>query len=175
MSSLMKRLRIIPLPAWIVGLLAPLLILPVWLKFMASRANAELLESVWTNSMGSRANARLLELMTSIGWLLLPALFFFVSSLLVGFVYADAKRRGMRHVMWAWLAAVPYFIGVILYFILRDRLPDACPHCGKEVRQDFAFCPVCGASLHPICPQCGKSLQQGWKNCPHCGILLPTP
>ena len=44
----------------------------------------------------------------------------------MGFIYADAKRRRMRHVMWAWLALVPYFIGVILYFILRDPLPTPC-------------------------------------------------
>jgi predicted amidophosphoribosyltransferase len=90
-------------------------------------------------------------------------------SMLVGFIYADAKRRRMRHVMWAWLALVPYFVGVILYFILRDPLPANCPQCGTDVPQAFAFCPGCGASVHPVCPQCGKSLQREWMNCPHCG------
>ncbi len=37
--------------------------------------------------------------------------------LLIGFVYADAKRRGMRHVMWTLLAIfIPDAIGIILYF-----------------------------------------------------------
>ena len=44
--------------------------------------------------------------------------------LLVGFVYQDAKRRGMRYVMWTWLAIlVPNGIGIILYFLLRDPIP----------------------------------------------------
>jgi predicted amidophosphoribosyltransferase len=75
----------------------------------------------------------------------------------------------MRHVFWVWLALVPYFIGVILYFILRDPLPTPCPKCGAAAPQAFAFCPGCGASIHPICSQCGKTLQQEWANCPHCG------
>jgi len=70
------------------------------------------------------------------------------------------------------MALVPYFVGVILYFILRDPLPTPCHRCGMEVPQAFAFCPGCGASIHPICSQCGKSLQPEWSNCPHCGTRL---
>jgi len=96
-------------------------------------------------------------------------------SALVGFIYADAKRRRMRHVMWAWLALVPYFVGVILYFILRDPLPTPCPHCGLDVGPAFAFCPGCGAPIHPICSHCGKSLRPEWSNCPHCGTRMVVP
>jgi DNA-directed RNA polymerase subunit RPC12/RpoP len=77
--------------------------------------------------------------------------------------------------MWAWLSVVPYFVGVILYFILRDPLPTPCPRCRTEVPQAFAFCPACGTSVHPICAQCGQSLQPEWVNCPHCGGRILTP
>jgi len=57
-------------------------------------------------------------------------------------------------------------------FILRDPLPTPCMSCGMEVPQAFAYCPGCGASIHPICPQCSKPLQPGWMNCPHCGLRI---
>ena len=44
-------------------------------------------------------------------------------TLVVGYVYGDARRRGMRYVMWTLLAIfIPNGIGVILYFILREPL-----------------------------------------------------
>ncbi len=55
--------------------------------------------------------------------------------LLIGFIYADAKRRGMRYAMWTWLAAlIPDAIGIIIYFILRDPLPRPCPGCSTPVK-----------------------------------------
>jgi hypothetical protein len=98
-----------------------------------------------------------------------------VMVLLVGYVYADAKRRGMRYVMWTWLAAlVPNAIGVILYFILREPLPKPCPRCATMVQSSFAFCPSCGTAMQPTCPQCGKGLDPRWTHCPHCGAGLPS-
>lgn len=95
--------------------------------------------------------------------------------LAVGYVYADAKRRGMRYVMWTWLAAlVPDGIGIILYFILRDALPKPCPSCTTPVKASFIFCPNCGTSMQPTCPQCGKGVDPAWSHCPHCGANLPT-
>jgi len=95
--------------------------------------------------------------------------------LMVGYVYADAKRRGMRYVMWTWLAAlVPDCIGIILYFVLRDPLPKACAHCAAMVPAKFTFCPQCGASMQPTCPQCGRAVEPGWANCPYCGAKLPS-
>jgi hypothetical protein len=99
-----------------------------------------------------------------------------VWALLVGFVYGDAKQRGMRYQMWTWLAAlIPDCIGVILYFILRDPLPTTCPHCSTKVVSKFAFCPSCGTSLKPTCPQCGQAVEPIWSNCGHCGTRLPGP
>jgi hypothetical protein len=96
--------------------------------------------------------------------------------LLVGFVYGDAKQRGMRYVMWTLLAIfLPDAIGIILYFILRDRLPTTCPHCSTKVMAKFAFCPNCGTSVKPTCPHCGQPVEVLWQNCAHCGTKLPSP
>jgi len=102
--------------------------------------------------------------------LFLPALI-----LLIGYVYGDAKRRGMRYVMWTLLAIfIPNAIGIILYFILRDPLPVACPSCGRLVKSSFTFCPYCSTSLQPTCPQCGFAVERGWRHCPKCGTQLPS-
>jgi hypothetical protein len=153
MNSFWEKIRIIPRPAWVVaGFLIVLVVLPLLLGPM--RFDEELRQ--WPP-------------IAKVGLIVVAPVFIVVYAMLVGFIYADAKRRRMRHVMWAWLALVPYFIGVILYFILRDPLPASCPQCGTAVPQAFAFCPGCGNSVHPVCSQCGKSLQPEWKNCPHCG------
>jgi hypothetical protein len=90
--------------------------------------------------------------------------------LLIGFVYVDAKRRGMRQVMWTLLAIfIPNAIGVILYFLLRDPLPTACPKCGVMARGAFTFCPSCGTELMRACKVCHKKLEPGWVNCAYCG------
>jgi len=99
-----------------------------------------------------------------------------VWALLVGFIYVDAKRRGMRYVMWTLLGAfVPNAIGIILYFLLRDPMPSPCPKCSQMVRGTFAFCPHCGAELLRACRVCGKKLEPGWVNCAHCGAPTAQP
>ena len=51
------------------------------------------------------------------------ALLFFVYGLLVSYIYGDARRRGMRHVLWTVIAAaVPNGLGFIAYFLLREPL-----------------------------------------------------
>ncbi len=95
--------------------------------------------------------------------------------LLIGFIYADAKRRGMRYAMWTWLAAlIPDAIGIIIYFILRDPLPRPCPGCSAMVKSGFVFCPYCGAAMKPRCPNCGHAVEHSWANCPECGSKLPA-
>lgn len=92
-----------------------------------------------------------------------------------GYIYGDAKRRGMRPVMWTLLVIfVPYAIGIILYFILRDPLPAECPACHTLVLAKFAFCPHCGTGVRSSCPQCGRTLESGWVNCGYCGTRLPA-
>lgn len=96
-----------------------------------------------------------------------------VFILLLGYVWGDAKRRGMRYVLWTLLALfIPNVIGVILYFILRDPLLVSCTSCGAQGRKGYAFCPKCGATLKPPCPHCRQPIEQGWTHCAHCGAAL---
>ena len=102
--------------------------------------------------------------------------------LLIGYINADARRRGMRYIMWTLLAIfVPNSIGIILYFVLRDPLLVRCPQCGTEGRTSFVFCPQCGGELCPVCRNCRRSVDPAWKKCPYCGadvtpsMLTPKP
>jgi len=103
----------------------------------------------------------------------LPGIPLFVLTLLVGYVYTDARRRGMHYVLWTFLSAlIPNAIGIILYFVLRDPLLVSCSQCGAQMRQGFAFCPKCGASLSAACPECRRAVEAGWSHCAHCGAAL---
>jgi hypothetical protein len=94
-------------------------------------------------------------------------------TLLIGYVYGDARRRGMRYVMWTLLAIFLFNgIGVILYFILREPLLAYCSKCGAGVQPSHAFCPRCGAGVQPACPACHRTVQPGWTHCAWCGIQL---
>ena len=97
-------------------------------------------------------------------------------TLLIGYVYGDAKRRGMRYVMWTLLAIfLTNGIGIILYFILREPLLAYCSRCGGTVQQGFAYCPRCGASILPACPSCRRVAQPGWSHCAWCGASFTAP
>jgi hypothetical protein len=76
-------------------------------------------------------------------------------TLLIGYIYGDARRRGMRYVMWTLLAIFLFNgIGVILYFILREPLQVYCSRCGT------------GSTTHPrVLPAL-----RGW-----CPTRLPRP
>jgi hypothetical protein len=94
--------------------------------------------------------------------------------LLIGYVYGDARRRGMNHVLWTLLAIfIPNAIGIILYFILRDPVAVPCPSCGTLARKGHAYCAGCGASVRPACPQCRQPVEPAWRNCARCGAVLP--
>jgi RNA polymerase subunit RPABC4/transcription elongation factor Spt4 len=97
----------------------------------------------------------------------------FMLVLLIGYVYGDARRRGMRYVMWTLLATfIPNAIGIILYFILREPLMAPCPRCSTQVRPSHAFCPKCGLALGHACPQCRRVVEPGWSHCASCGASL---
>lgn len=104
---------------------------------------------------------------------LIGAVFLALYVLLIGYVFADARRRGMNHVLWTLLAIfIPSGVGVILYFILRDPVPVPCPACGAPARRGFAFCASCGAAVRAACPQCRQPVEPGWRNCARCGTPL---
>ena len=65
--------------------------------------------------------------------------------LLVGYVYVDAKRRGMPAGVWAALVLlVPNLIGFVLYFVLRKPIMHSCTQCGGGVPEGAGFCSRCG-------------------------------
>jgi len=93
--------------------------------------------------------------------------------LLLGYVWGDARRRGMNHVLWTLLALfIPYAVGVILYFLLREPVPVPCPACAAPARKGHAFCASCGAAVRAACPGCRQPVEPGWRNCASCGQPL---
>jgi RNA polymerase subunit RPABC4/transcription elongation factor Spt4 len=98
---------------------------------------------------------------------------------LTGYVYRDAKRRGMHAGLWTLLVLVlwpAYFaIGYIIYFLMREPLPYNCPQCGATVGARFNYCPSCRSNLHPSCPQCKREVLETDKFCPFCGQDLAAP
>jgi RNA polymerase subunit RPABC4/transcription elongation factor Spt4 len=106
-----------------------------------------------------------LDLMGAVGALLLAA-----TLLLTGYIYADAKRRGMNAILWTLLVLlIPKPIGFIAYFLLRTPMRERCPKCNTPVGADFAFCPKCGNALAPACPGCGRAMRRDFVCCPYCG------
>jgi len=47
-----------------------------------------------------------------------------------------------------------------------------CPHCSKEVIEDFTICPHCGFALKLKCQECGKRVSPEFKICLFCGADL---
>jgi len=159
MSRLREELRVIPRTAWILAIVGYLTVATLVFKFAVERDPQM---SKWPLAG---------QLAFSYGLFLL----FIAAMLLVGYVYGDAKRRGMRYVMWTWLALlIPDGIGIILYFILRSRLPKPCPGCSTPLKSGYIFCPHCGTALQATCPHCGQGVELIWANCAHCGTKLPT-
>jgi multisubunit Na+/H+ antiporter MnhB subunit len=95
---------------------------------------------------------------------------------MIAYVNRDSKRRGMSSGLWTFLVIVlspAYFaIGFILYFLMRQPLPYACPQCDKVVGARFNYCPNCKCNLHPSCPQCKQEVAEDDKYCPNCACDL---
>ena len=94
--------------------------------------------------------------------------------LLIGYVNADTKRRGMNSLLWTLLVIfIPKAIGFLAYFLLRKPLlvnaTPTCPRCSAAVGPDFRFCSKCGHSFAPTCGHCGRSIQPDFAVCPYCG------
>jgi len=74
--------------------------------------------------------------------------------LLVGYVYADARRRSMPAIPWtAIVLFIPNCVGFVLYFVLRKPILHPCPSCGRGVAPDAAYCPRCGQPQMNMGPQ----------------------
>ena len=158
-ASFGDELRVIPTTAWILAVLSYAAMFA--LLFYLYQANPKDWENWGT--------------IQRICFATLIPLFLATWVLVLGYVNGDAKRRGMRYVMWTFLAIfIPNAIGVILYFLLRDPLPSGCSSCGKPVGGTFTFCPHCGTNLAPTCPNCKRAVQREWANCAFCGTKLES-
>jgi hypothetical protein len=95
--------------------------------------------------------------------------------LFFGYVNRDAERRGMNSTLWTLLAIfVPYLIGAVIYFLVREPLLYSCPKCRASVSARFNFCPNCKLNLRPSCPQCKREVRSDDKYCPYCAEELAT-
>jgi hypothetical protein len=151
MKYILDELRIVPRLAWLLALLVAAC-MSAWFLMMPRFGPLSRVET---------------------GFLAWGALMFFAWVALIGYIFADARRRGMRYIMWTLLTIfIPYFIGAILYFVLRDPLLIQCPNCGVHCRSTFVFCTGCGAGLSPSCPACKRAVEPGWNRCAYCGKEL---
>jgi RNA polymerase subunit RPABC4/transcription elongation factor Spt4 len=95
--------------------------------------------------------------------------------LLIGYINADAGRRGMSRFLWTLLSIfIPNGIGILLYFLLRKPRILTCPQCRAVVEPGFGFCPQCRHSLNVTCPQCQRGVNAGGKFCPYCSAEIGT-
>lgn len=77
---------------------------------------------------------------------LVGGLFLSTWLLSIGYVFADARRRAMRPVLWTLVVILfPHLLGFLLYFVMRQPLAAGCSRCGLSVVQGQRFCSWCGA------------------------------
>jgi RNA polymerase subunit RPABC4/transcription elongation factor Spt4 len=172
-STLREELRIIP--KWIVWFCILLYILGLVIGISVNSHNFQTGGPVFPGDESLRNDPLLscFELgavITAIG------LAVFVVLGMLGYVYRDAKRRGMHPGLWTLLVLIlspAYFcIGLIIYLLVREPLPFTCPQCSTTVNARFNFCPNCKYNLHPACPQCQREVADTDKFCPYCGVEL---
>jgi hypothetical protein len=157
MSRFREEMRVIPTAVWFLAVAAYLATAALLLAYGFAE-NKDL--ATWTDG-GKFVLAVLVSIVP------------LVYILLIGYVFGDAKRRGMHYIMWTLLAIfIPNAIGIILYFLLRSPMGKKCPACAATVKGG-AFCSQCGSALQPMCPGCKRGVEQGWAHCPHCGAALP--
>jgi hypothetical protein len=169
-NRLREELKVIPWLAWVIAVALPCVVVIGGLFFAFGIAHTD----------GNEGPGRFM-----IAWPIfvctIIAVSLFVYTLMVGYIAGDARRRGMRAVLWTLLAIfIPNAIGILLYFILREPLLRRCPRCGAGAKAAFPYCPSCGSTLAAVCPSCQSAIEPGWSHCARCGSKLsstadPTP
>lgn len=164
MNRLREEMKIIPHLAWGIALALGVALVLVVMAFRMTMIRT-----------GSEQVFGVRPPLFAIGIGLLLFLTFSTYILLIGYIAADARRRGMRAVLWTLLAIfIPNAIGIILYFILREPLLHPCPKCGVRSSGAFPFCPACGENVARTCPSCRNAVESGWSHCARCGTTLLT-
>jgi hypothetical protein len=119
-----------------------------------------------------------LEVGAGVGGAVALAALAFLWVLLPTWIYVDARERGVRRApLFAFLAVISSFIGLLVYLIARPEQPRrlSCPGCAREVNGG-AFCPHCGRDLSSaFCPACRYPLKTDWAFCPVCRAEVKAP
>jgi hypothetical protein len=166
------ELRIIP--KWLVVTCLALYVFALMLGLVINLHNIQTGYSVFPED--SYRTQPVLSSLALVG--VITAIAFTASVLLfmLGYVYRDAKRRGMHPGLWTLLVLILsggyFFIGLIIYLLVREPLPYNCPQCATTVSARFNFCPNCKYNLHPACPQCQREVSDSDKFCPFCATEL---
>ena len=94
---------------------------------------------------GGGQNAPFHVLLPGAGFGLLGGVVIAIWILCLGYVNADARRRGMPPILWTLIAAfIPNLLGFLLYFALRRPVALPCPQCGGATTAGQRFCSWCG-------------------------------
>jgi hypothetical protein len=175
-SRFRDELRIIP--KWLVVICLLLYILALIIGFSVNHNGFQTNGPIFPGDESLRHDPELsyfeLGCVITFGAVALSILFFSL-----GYVYRDAKRRGMNPGLWTLLVLLLsggyFFIGFIIYLLIREPLPYTCPQCAASVSARFNFCPNCKCNLHPACPQCQREVSDTDKFCPYCATELAQP
>ena len=170
-----EELRIIP--KWLVWTCITLYVLALIAGIGVNLGNLHFGEPIFPGD-GSLRNNPALSCLALAGAITAVAFFFSVFLFILGYVYRDAKRRGMNPGLWTLLvllSASYVFIGLIIYLLVREPLPFTCPQCAATVSARFNFCPTCKYNLHLACAHCQREVANTDKFCPYCAAeLTPT-
>jgi len=163
------------IPRWLMGTVAALFLVAQVIAISVNHWNLRHHESVFAPDL---VDFPVLEALALAGVVTAVSLLIASYIFLIAYVNRDAKRRGMHSGLWTLLALIlswPFpFLGVIIYFLVREPLPYPCPRCSAAVGARFNFCPSCKCNLHPSCPNCKRETAETDKFCPYCGNDLAT-
>jgi hypothetical protein len=170
-SSFWQELKVIP--RWLVRAVLTLYVLAL---IIGISVNISQMNSGGPSFPPEMQNQPLLASLAMAGVITGGALAFSIWLFMLGYVYSDAKRRGMSPGLWTVLVLIlspAYgFIGLIIYLLVREPLPYTCPQCSASVSARFNFCPNCKCNLHPACPNCQREVADSDKFCPYCAVEL---
>jgi RNA polymerase subunit RPABC4/transcription elongation factor Spt4 len=171
-STFREELRI--LPKWLIWMCVGLYVLALIIGTAVNLHNMQTSDPIFPDD--SFRGQPVLSCLGLAGVITIMAIFLSVFILTLGYVYRDAKRRGMNAGLWTLLVLILspayLFIGLIIYLLVREPLPYACPQCAETVSARFNFCPNCKYNLHPACPQCQREVSDTDKFCPYCATEL---
>jgi ABC-type Fe3+ transport system permease subunit len=174
-SKFTQELRIIP--KWLVWTCVMLYIIALIIGSMVNLHGIQTGGDVFPPELRSQP---VLATLALAGTITAGALFTSLCLFMFGYVYRDAKRRGMNPALWTIVVLIlsPGYgiLGLIIYLLIREPLPYPCPQCANSVSARYNFCPNCKTNLHPACAHCQREVTDTDKFCPYCGNdLAPTP